>query len=218
MDPEHPNVPSRAATAFRVAWLSILLGVAMEALLLVVATAFGRALLAKPVLADSIQKISWSAIVCMGLALGTATSRMRGAAMGIAGFLAAPIAFYVARAFHKGANQALGLMTGAAAGPSPLALATVKAVEYACLGVVLGWAGKRQAGALAYAAIGLVVGILFGGALLAMAIASAPQPPATAEIVARAANEMIFPVGCSLVLYAAQFVGDRFVAPATTRG
>ncbi len=49
MDPAHPSVPSRAATAFRVAWLSILLGVAMEALLLVVATAFGRALQAKQI-------------------------------------------------------------------------------------------------------------------------------------------------------------------------
>ncbi len=56
------------ATLLRVAWLSIILGVAMEILLLVVAVGFGTAESAPPFVADLVQKTSWSTLVCMGLA------------------------------------------------------------------------------------------------------------------------------------------------------
>ena len=62
---------------FRVAWLAILLGFAMEALLLLFAAGFGILPGFKPVAADLVRQVSWSTIVCVGLALGTAVSKAR---------------------------------------------------------------------------------------------------------------------------------------------
>src|SRR5215208_3790849 len=89
-------------------------------------------------------------------------------------------------------------------------LALVKAAEYACLGVVIGWMGHRAwGGVLAHAAVGLAVGILFGGAILSFTYWTAPEPLGATGLFSRAINEIIFPVGCSLVLYAATALGKR---------
>lgn len=186
--------------------MSIFLGLALEALLLVVTTVAGTFPQAKPILADLVQKVSWSAIVCMGLALGFGASTTRPTAMGIAGFLAAPLGFNVARALHKGAIQILGLGAAAYTGPSPLLLAFIKAVEYGCLGIALGRVGRRFPGALAPAITGLLIGLVFGGAILAIVIADAAHPLTAAEFASRAINEVIFPVGCSLVLYSTTYL------------
>ena len=55
-----------------VAWLSILLGLTLEVLLLVL-HAFTETAghTPKPFVADLAQKVSWSLFVCVGLALGT---------------------------------------------------------------------------------------------------------------------------------------------------
>lgn len=59
----------------RVAWLSVGLGIVLEILLLVLAafTDTGGAS-PKPFISDLAQKISWSFIVCIGLALGLAAA------------------------------------------------------------------------------------------------------------------------------------------------
>lgn len=72
----------------RVAWLAILLGVAME--LLLFATGFGAFPGLGPVAADLVRQLSWSTFVCVGLALGTAASGTRASLMGLMGLLAAP--------------------------------------------------------------------------------------------------------------------------------
>ena len=69
-------------TLVRVAWLSIGLGLAMEVLLLVLAITLGNAQSAKPFLADLTQKVTWSVIVCVGLAIGKLASK---AHLGLAG-------------------------------------------------------------------------------------------------------------------------------------
>ena len=65
------------STLFRVAWLAILLGIAMEALLLLFTAGFEILPGLGPMVAELIGKVSWSAIVCAGLALGTAASKAR---------------------------------------------------------------------------------------------------------------------------------------------
>ena len=64
-------------------------------------------------------------------------------------------------------------------------------------------------GALAHAAVGLVVGVIFGGAILALTYATAPAPLPAAALISRGANEIFFPVGCSLVLFAAQALAKK---------
>src|SRR5215208_5758225 len=106
-------------------------------------------------------------------------------------------------------------LPGAAAGASIgnqtlIFLALFKAVEYGCLGVIIGWVGRRSwGGMLAHAAAGLTVGIFFGSAIVSFTYWTAPEPLATPDLVSRSANEILFPVGCSLVLFAATAVGKR---------
>jgi hypothetical protein len=199
------------STLFRVAWLAILLGFVMEALLLLFASGFGIFPGLKPVAAELVKQISWSTIVCAGLALGTAVTKARAPLMGILGLLAAPVAFTVSRSIHQGAVKTLEIAGSAGADAPPvLLLAVLKALEYACLGVAVGWIGRRAWGGVsAHLATGLLVGLVFGGTILALTYQMSPEPPTTAALVSRGANEILFPVGCSLVLFAATAMGEQ---------
>jgi hypothetical protein len=197
-------------TLLRVAWLAILIGVALEALLLVLSWGFGTFKNGKPFLADLVQKISWSVIVCVGLALGATAVRARDVVMGLMGLLAAPLAFSVARAMHKGAMEALSVTTDAAAGPSPFLIASVKGLEYGLLGFALSAVQKQSwGGALAHTIVGLAVGVLFGGTILFLFMQSAAGPIPHATLAARAVNEILFPVGCALVIFSAEILGKQ---------
>ena len=200
------------STLFRVAWLAILLGFAMEILLLLFTAGFEILPGFRSVLADLIGKVSWSALVCAGLAIGTAASKVRAPFMGLLGLLAAPIAFHVSRTLQQGMAKTLEVAAaGAPVGTYTLILlALLKAVEYGCLGAAIGWIGRRPwGGALAHAAVGLAVGILFGGAIVGFTYWTAPEPLAATDLFSRGANEILFPVGCSLVLYSATALGER---------
>lgn len=201
-------------TLLRVAWLSILLGFAMEILLLVVAAGLGSSG-SDPFVADLVGGVTWSVIVCTGVAVGTAASRMLGPAMGLAGLLAAPIAFEVSRILQKGTAQAL-----AAAGPnpgaevSPVLLAAVKGIEYGLLALAIAWIWRRPwGGAAAHIGVGLLVGLVFGGVILALTFGASPQPMPAAALIPRGVNEVLFPVGCSLVLFTARSLAQRTAEP-----
>lgn len=194
----------------RTAWLSILLGLGMEVVLLIAAAGFKNSLTLKPIIADVVQKVSWSYLVCVGLAVGTAVSKMRGVAMGLAGLMAAPIGFYLARILHKSAAQALDIALPAASGPSPIILALIKACEYAVLGVFLsGLSEKSSAGIKQHVLCGLGVGLCFGGLIIFLTAAQTTAPLSVFSLVSRGLNEILFPVGCSLVIYSAQRLGSR---------
>ena len=200
------------STLFRVAWLAILLGFAMEILLLLFTAGFEILPGFRSVLVDLIGKVSWSALVCAGLALGTAASKVRAPFMGLLGLLAAPLAFHVSRTLQQGVAKTLEVAAaGAPVGSYTLILlALLKAVEYGCLGAAIGWIGRRPwGGAMAHLAVGLAVGILFGGAIVSFTYWTAPEPLAAADLFSRGANEILFPVGCSLVLYSATALGER---------
>jgi hypothetical protein len=198
------------STLFRVAWLAILLGFAMEALLLLFTAGFGIFPGLKPVAADLVRQVSWSTIVCVGLALGTAVSKARAPLMGVLGLLAAPLAFTVSRSVHQGAVKTLEIAGSGGDAPPVLLLAVLKAVEYAFLGLAIGWIGRRTWGGVsAHVATGLLVGLVFGGTIIALTYQMSPEPPATAALVSRGANEILFPVGCSLVLFAATAMGQQ---------
>lgn len=183
-----------------VAWLAILLGMAMEAVMLAVAAGFHSAQAPDPFLAELAQKVSWSFIVCVGLGIGSVLARAKPAAMGLMGLIAAPLAFNVSRVLHKSLAGALGMAL--LAGPAPFAVAALKATQYALLGFALGHLGRRGAGAWAHAGTGALAGVLFGLPVISLTLAAAQSSPAL--LVARGLNELLFPLGCSLVIYAAE--------------
>ena len=203
----NPTSPDLGRTLLRVAWLAIALGLAMEALLLLLGSSFGELLGVKSIVADLAKNLSWSLFVCTGLAVGTAASQARAPAMGLMGLLAAPVAFEVSRVVHKGTLEALDI--SGSGDTSPVLVAVIKGFEYGCLGLAVGWLGRRPwGGAAAHAAAGLTVGLVFGGAIVALTVPSGAQL-SDADVVSRGVNEVLFPLGCSLVLYASVNLGER---------
>lgn len=216
--PQEPSTPARAGASgelwrkvLRVAWLSIGLGIVLEVLLLVLAAYSGTGgTTPKPFISDLAQKVSWSFIVCVGLALGTAAGKLRSGLMGALGLVSAPLAFTVAGSLHKGVNQALGV-AAAAGGASPFLIAALKAAEYGVLGATLGAITKREGGAGlgAHVGTGAAIGLTFGVAIVVVLARAAAKPMGPVDLAARGINEVLFPVGCSLVLYAAEAMGRR---------
>ena len=115
MDAASPTPPGSAApsspdaTLLRVAWLAVALGLAMEGILLLAGAGLGESLGLGKVTADLVRNVSWSALVCVGLAVGTTLARARAPFAGLAGLLAAPTAFEVSRTVHKGTLEALAV-------------------------------------------------------------------------------------------------------------
>ncbi len=185
-----------------VGWLAVLLGLVMEVILVALAAGFGTLKGANPILADLVQKVSWSVLVCVGLAVGATVKEARGPLMGLAGLLAAPLAFMVARSLHNGAMQALEVASSAGPTPSLALIALIKGLQYGSFGLTLDWVAKKPWGGLAaHLATGLAAGIVFGSLLLVLSIQAAPQTPPLPALVSRAANEFLFPVGCAFVIY-----------------
>jgi hypothetical protein len=203
------------ATLLRVAWLAILLGLLLQLALLLVGAGFGTATSPRPLLAETCRTVCWSLLVCVGVALGRVAAKGHLPLEGITGLLAAPLALTAANTLQKGVAEALNA-AGTPAGPAPLWVLMIKAAEYACLGLTLGWLGRRAYGnALGYAMAGLVMGLVFGGAFLALVVQSAPTPLSMPSILAKGVNELLFPVGCALVVFIADVLGrDGASAPA----
>jgi hypothetical protein len=211
--PDSLEEPGLGSVLIRASWLAILLGFVMEILILLIAAGFEIVPGLGSVLEDLIGKVTWSTLVCAGLAIGTVvSSAARAPLMGLLGVFSAPNAFHVARALQQGVAKTIEEVgAGVSGGNQTLfVLALLKALEYGCLGIAVGWLGRRPwGGALAHAIAGLAVGLLFGGVIVLFTSWTAPQPLGTAELFTRTINEVLFPVGCSLVLYAAAALGKR---------
>ena len=220
MSDKHPAIQSLtaepvegsdlAATLLRVAWLSVVLGLTIEVLLIILQASSGTLQDGRLLIPDFVNRVSWAVFVCVGLAVGTAAAKMRASAMGLAGLFAAPLAFAIARFLQRVAGQALGVAVVASAEPSLYLVALLKAVEYASLGTIIGWVGRQPWGGVsAHAAAGLVIGVVFGGAVVGLKSQVASEPLATAALLGEGVNEILFPVGCALVLFTAQALGKR---------
>ncbi|HTM08040.1 MAG TPA: hypothetical protein VL754_06605 [Verrucomicrobiae bacterium] len=195
-------------TILNVAWLAVLLGIAVEVILIAIHSFFNSMPGVNALVADLVGKMSWSVIVCVGLAFGKAASKNQPAATGMAGLLAAPVAFTVARTVQKSVSYALGLAVAASAA-SPFVLGTLKGLEYAALGILLTWIGKQRAGIAAHIGVGFVVGAVFGAALIALLAHYAAATPPPHALVTQGVNELLFPVGCSLAIFAAETLGKQ---------
>ena len=143
--PKAAAPPGPWATLLRVAWLAILLGLLLQLALLLVAAGFGKDISPRPLLAETLKTVSWSLLVCVGVALGRVAAKGRLPLEGITGLLAAPLALTAANTVQKGVAEAVNA-AGVPAGPAPLWVLAIKAAEYGCLGLALNWVGRRARG------------------------------------------------------------------------
>jgi hypothetical protein len=193
------------ATLLRVAWLAVGLGLVIEVSLLAVALFFNAGPDARPFLADLVQKVSWSVLICVGLAFVGAATKGSAPAMGLTGLLAAPTATVIARTLHKWMGQSIGLAMADPAGAAFFLIPTVRGLEYAFLGAALAWLGRRPwGGAIAHVTLGLGVGIAFGSMVLTV-----NAPSSTVGLLSNAINEVVAPLGCALTLFAGTVLGKK---------
>ncbi len=186
----------------KLASLSALVGIAMQGLTL------GATLLAggKPTFASAvvgaIAKMSWSTVVCIGVAVGLSVPRASYPSAGLWGFVSAQLGFHCARVVQ----HALGFALGQAVIAQPLRLliggSVIKGAQYAALALALMWLKRRTtAGAFRYVAYGLGLGLPFGSALVFLHVSVTGQRGA-AQVLPMVINEVVFPVLCALVIFA----------------
>ena len=191
-------------TLTRVAWMSILLGFVMEALL--VAARLG-AFTMDAATAELVNRVSWSVLVCTGLAIGdTLAENSRPLLLGLSGLVGAPLAFAVARGAHKATAELMGI---AQPGDpiSPLLSAGIRGIEYMCLGLVIFWLKKQpRSTVMGYIASGLAIGLVFG---LVLMFFNPAVTNSLSSMLVWSVNELAFPVGCTLVLFASTAVGKK---------
>ena len=205
----HSNGQTSATTralrsALRAAGPSLILGLVTRGLLYLIGSLYDQSHANVAFVGELLSRLSWSVIVCMGLAAALFAVKHRAFAMGAAGSVAAPIAFFVSRGMRKGVVDFLHLIEVSDI-PSPTVLALLKGGEYACLGIILGWLGQRHRGtARAYATIGATIGVIFGGTILAFTASVTPSALGPAGILTWAVNEVLFPIGCSLVVFSGE--------------
>lgn len=205
--------PTVRHTLFVAAWMAVALGVGVQATALAARILAGATPKAVLVLIDFIGGVSWAAIVCAGIALGTAAARHSAGTMGMLGVLFAPLAWAGAKGAQRGTQWMLGEPLDTL-GPLVYQIGAVKAVEYALLGYLLGRLIRSPSSTLRrHALLGLAVGAVAGSLILGLNLMHAdghtlPLPKVVGTIV----NELIFPAGCSVVIYFIARLSDRDTA------
>lgn len=213
MAPHTPNRDRDSAAGSlhriaRIAVLSVLLGLLVQAAILAVVLWGGGERGAA--LASAAGGVAWAVLVCLGVGVATVLARGRALLSGVVSMAVAPASLAVA----KGAQKMIGGWLGAAQAEPVLTLGTVsllRGVEYGLLGWLLGRivaSGQERAGP--YVRAGALVGGLFGGAitLLTWWTATAGGAPfSPVRLATTVVNEMVFPLGCALVIFGGLEVG-----------
>jgi hypothetical protein len=206
-----PDAQSTARMLAVLALLSIALGLAVQLAIVVIRIAYGTGPGLSAIAVSFAGGVTWSLLVCMGVGIGAAVMRMRPALSGLLGLVIAPIAVALAKASQRIVS---GLMQ-VAEQEAILSLGSVslaRAAEYGVLGYLLGTLAQRGDRRLSrYIGAGVIVGLVLGGAVVAITISVAQRnggPPATPVIAATVINEMVFPVCCAVVIFAAQMAGQ----------
>ena len=189
------------AVTRQVARLSIALALLLELGLLLVAVLSGTFHSLGPFLEDAVQKVAWSFLLCAGLALGLTVAAENVGLVALAALVAAPVASLVSHGLLE-AVHSLAFSTSEPAGTSPFLVAVLRGLEYAVLGaVIVGLGVRARLGAHHHALIGLATGLLFGGSLLLLASWPGMPQVDTLILLRWAINEVLFPIGCAVILY-----------------
>jgi hypothetical protein len=209
LNPSEPLGPGLALRRVaRIALLPVVLGFAMQGLILA-ATLSGPSS-GSAFVVSLAGGITWSVLVCAGLGLATAIAKARPLLSGLFALLVAPLALACA----KGMQKAMGGWLNAVKTEAVLPLATVsalRALEYGLLGWLLGRLVQAdQAQPWPYLRAGIVAGLTFGTTITLLTLRAADvsgdrfAPPL---LMTTLCNEVVFPLGCALVIYLGQDVG-----------
>lgn len=196
-----------------IALCAVLLGLGIQLLILVARLAAGGPWPGAALLADTAGGVTWALLVCTGVGIGTSVLRVRAMLAGLLAAICAPIAIAAAKA----AQRMVAGMTDAVEQQAILSLGSIslaRAVEYGVLGFLLGTLAQRGEKRVSrYLGAGCLVGLVLGGAVVWLThyvAAQAGSGLTSAQLAVGVVNEMVFPVGCAIVIYAGQLVGRSF--------
>jgi hypothetical protein len=194
-----------------VALLGVALGLLMQVLIIALRLA-GGVMPGLSAWADLAQTVTWSVLVCTGVAVGMAIGKARTMLAGMLAALFAPLAMAAAKSMQK----VVASLVAAAEQPALLSLTTlgvVRAVEYGLLAFVLAvLAERKERRLLPYAAAGGVTGLVFGGAVVVLTYLLASLDGRGRDgmmLASLAITELGSPLGCALVIYVAQAVATQ---------
>ena len=200
-----PHLRQRGAqgiqrAAATTALLSIALALVLSVLQLGTMAAIGADYPPEQVFRDTVLKVPWAVIVCVSLYLAIALAGERTHLVALVALVAAPTASLLARGTAELAH-AYTAAAAPASDVSPLLVAGIKGLEYAALALTVTWLGRRPwSAAMHHAVAGLLAGLVFGGALLLLTLRLTEVPLTAGAGTAWAVNEVLFPIGCALIL------------------
>lgn len=182
-------------------WMAVLLGLVVQGAIYFGRTSLGAVIPNVQLFIDVAGGVAWSVIVCGGVAIGTVIAKAAGRIMGLLGFFCAPLAFAAA----KGVQRGLAWMTGQPmeqVSALTYQIGAVKAVEYALLGLVLGSLIRTpRSTLLSHGLVGAGFGAVFAAIIYGLNQSAATAPMPSPKVAAILINEMLFPLGCSIVIY-----------------
>lgn len=195
-----------------IAWMAIVLGLVIQALILAGKLASGGSFPGPSILADMAQGVTWSLIVCLGVGIGAMVMRASLTLAGFIGFVAAPLGLGAAKGVQQGINQLIDTPQSAVS-VALLVVAAIKAFEYGFLTYRLTGMVREQRGHLRpYLVLGLGTGAVFGGLIVLVTwqfTRLAGSSLALPGLVGLGINELLFPAGCALVIFAIQYIGGH---------
>lgn len=191
--------------ALTVAWMAVLVGLAVQTVVLATELLGAGGVTAGRVMADLAQGVSFSVIVCVGISFGTVLSRAHITVMAILGLVSGSLGWAGANGAQESVLGFFGLQPEQI-GAYFYLVAGLKGVEYAILAIALGYLLDRPGAnlrhqALAGLAVGAVSAFVFGALNDRHGLALS-APPA-ARLIALSASELFFPLGCALVIFMA---------------
>lgn len=200
--------PSRPLNGvFTAVWMAIALGLALQVLVLAAKLGVGAKVAGAQAFVDIAGGVTWSLIVCAGVAIGAVAARNASAAMGALGLICAPLAFAAAKGVQRGLQWVAG-QPAEKIGALVLQTGLAKTAEYALLGFMLGRLIHTERSTPGnHAMLGLAFGIAFAAIILALNYVHGPVP--TPKAVGVTLNELVFPIGCSMVIYWVAKLTDR---------
>jgi hypothetical protein len=197
------------------AWMSIVLGVLVECVVLVTRAAAGAPAVMAQTVAEFAGSVTWAVIVCTGISLGSAAARHRERMMGFMGFLCAPLAWALAKGVQHGTLTLLDA-TPDKLGSAVVQVGLLKTIEYTLLALAVAGLMRRQNATLSRCfLVGFGIGLVFGTAIVGVNVWHAPgRMMAIPRLLGLALNEIVFPIGCvTVVHFISRLNASEVVAP-----
>lgn len=199
----------------RAAWLAILLGLGVQIAVVLVKAFLGGRIDEAQFLIDCAQGLTWSVLVCGAVTIGVTASKARGALMGILGLVSAPIAWAAAKGAQKGVQALVGAPQDSF-NAFFFMLSGVKALEYLALGLLVGGLTTRPDAKLRdFVFMGARIGVLTAAIVYRLNLdraAAAGETLSGVKIGVLLANEILFPMGCAVIVGLVAHVKDYVAA------